>query len=311
MIDFNGQAAIVTGAGRGLGRLYALDLARRGASVVVNDLGSTTDGQGADTNIADAVVAEIRQAGGAAVASYDSVDTPDGGAAIVDAALSHFGRLDAVVSNAGIFHTLEFDQLTPEQWQRMRSVHLDGAFYLSQPAFRAMKSQGYGRFVFISSSAGMFGQPNSAHYAAAKAGVVGLANVIAIEGEQHGILANAVLPFGFSRMVTDTTGGDAEELRAQSEFLRAIDPELVVPLVVYLAGRECTFTHHVYSAFAGRFARVFTALADGWVGDRDGALAAEDVAANLDTISSLEPFTVPTSIFDEIAQTCERLDITS
>src|SRR3954453_1514520 len=151
MIDFTGQAVVVTGAGRGLGRLYALDLARRGANVVVNDLGTTTEGQGSDANVADEVVAEIRAAGGAAVASYDSVDSPDGAAAIVAAAVDRFGRVDAVVSNAGIFHTLEFDQITTEQWQRMRSVHLDGSFYLSQQAFRIMKQQGYGRFVFISS----------------------------------------------------------------------------------------------------------------------------------------------------------------
>lgn len=310
-IDFTGQAVIVTGAGRGLGRLYALDLARRGAAVVVNDLGTTSEGRGSESNVADGVVAEITAAGGVAVASYDSVDTPDGAAAIVTAAVGHFGRLDAVVSNAGIFHTLEFDRITADQWRQMCSVHLDGSFYLSQPAFRVMKQQGYGRFVFISSSAGVFGQPNSAHYAAAKAGIVGLANVIAIEGAAHGIGANTVLPFGFSRMVTDTVGGDAEQLKQESEFLRAIAPELVVPVVVFLASRSCAFTHHVYSAFAGRFARVFVGLGDGWVAGQDSIPTAEDVAANLQAMSATSPFVVPDSIVDEIAQTCERLGITS
>ena len=206
MIDFTGQVAVVTGSGRGLGRIYAIELARRGAAVVVNDLGGTMDGEGSDAAVADQVVGEIIAAGGAAVASHDSVDSPEGGEAIVRTAVDHFGRLDAVVSNAGIFTSVPFDELTPEDWRRMLRVHLDGGFYLAQPAYRVMKSQGYGRFVFIASSAGMFGQHLEAHYAAAKAGLVGLTNVIALEGEPHGILANTVLPFGLSRMVTETLG---------------------------------------------------------------------------------------------------------
>src|SRR5439155_11726080 len=157
MIDFDGQVAIVTGAGRGLGRLYALDLAARGASVVVNDVGSAMAGDGSDRRIADGVVAEIRAAGGIAVASYDSVVSPEGGQANVQAALDEFGRLDAAVSNAGIFTTVPFEDLTGEDWRRMLAVHLDGAFHLSQPAYRHMKTQRYGRFVFIASSAGRFG----------------------------------------------------------------------------------------------------------------------------------------------------------
>src|SRR5262245_48668287 len=137
-ISFRDQVAVVSGAGRGLGRLYALDLARRGAAVVVNDVGGTMGGDGTDPRIADGVVDEIRRAGGVAVASYDSVDTPDGGEAIVQTAVAEFGRLDSVVSNAGIFHTLPFDELTPADWSRMLAVHLDGAFFLSQPAYRVM-----------------------------------------------------------------------------------------------------------------------------------------------------------------------------
>ena len=219
MIDFNGQAVIVTGAGRGLGRLYALDLAQRGASVVVNDVGVTMQGEGADRSVADQVVTEISGLGGVAVASYDSVDSEEGGVAIVERAIEEFGQLDAVVSNAGIFDTLPFDELPADNWRRMLNVHLNGSFYLSQPAYRVMKAQGGGRFVFIASSAGLFGQPNSAHYAAAKSGIVGLSNVIAIDGAPYGILANTVLPFGYSRMVTETVG-DRDQLGDDVPFLR-------------------------------------------------------------------------------------------
>jgi NAD(P)-dependent dehydrogenase (short-subunit alcohol dehydrogenase family) len=309
MIDFAGQVVIVTGAGRGLGRLYAMEIARRGGAVVVNDRGGTTHGDGSDSSVAGRVVEEIERAGGIAVASHDSVASPAGGEAIVRAAVDRFGRLDAVVSNAGIFHTVDFERLAPSDWRRMVDVHLDGSFHLSQAAFRVMKPQGYGRFVFITSSAGLFGQPQSAHYAAAKAGIVGLSNVIAIEGSAYGILANTVLPFGFSRMVTETIGG--EDLAAEIPFLRAIEPELVVPIVVFLASRACEITHHNYSAGAGRYARVFVGLGKGWLAEPGSAPTADDVAAHLDEMSATEPFSVPTSILDEVAEICARRGIAS
>jgi NAD(P)-dependent dehydrogenase (short-subunit alcohol dehydrogenase family) len=309
VIDYAGQVAVVTGAGRGLGRLYALDLARRGAAVVVNDLGGTMHGVGADASVADQVVEEIKQAGGRAVASHDSVDGPEGGQTIVDTAVDAFGRLDAVVSNAGIFNSIPFDQLCADDWRRMLRVHLDGGFYLSQPAYRVMKSQGYGRFVFISSSAGIFGQPMEAHYAAAKTGLVGLSNVIAIEGEAHGILSNTVLPTGFSRMVTETVGD--ENFLKESGFMRAIRPELVVPLVTFLASKDCDFTHRNYSACAGRYARVFVGLSEGWLADAETEPTAEDIHAHLDEVSAIEKFIVPDSIVDEVLDVCDRLGISA
>jgi NAD(P)-dependent dehydrogenase (short-subunit alcohol dehydrogenase family) len=309
MIDFTGQVAVVTGAGRGLGRLYAIELARRGASVVVNDLGGTMGGEGHDVAVADRVVNEIAAAGGIAVASHDSVDSPEGGQAIVQTALEHFGRLDAVVSNAGIFNSIPFDELTVEDWRRMLRVHLDGGFFLAQPAFRVMKAQGYGRFVFIASSAGIFGQHLEAHYAAAKAGLVGLTNVIALEGASHGVLANTVLPFGLSRMVTETLG-DPKALEA-SGFFKAIRPELVVPIVVFLASRTCEFSHQNYSACGGRFARVFVGLGEGWLAVPDSSPTADDIAAHLAEIAATEPFTVPGSIYEEVFAVSERLGITA
>lgn len=305
MIEFNDQVAVVTGAGRGLGRMYALELARRGAAVVVNDLGGTMAGHGSDVAVADQVVEEITAAGGTALASYDSVDSPEGGEAIVRAAVEQFGRLDAVISNAGIFNSIPFDELTAEDWRRMLSVHLDGGFYLSQPAYRVMKRQGYGRFVFIASSAGMFGQHLEAHYAAAKAGLVGLTNVIALEGAPHGILANTVLPFGVSRMVTETLG-DPKVLE-DNGFFKAIRPELVAPLVVYLASRDCELSHQNFSACAGRFARVFIGLSEGWMAPADSTPSADDVAARLAEVAATEPFTIPGSIYDEVFEVTERL----
>ena len=305
MVDFSGQVVIVTGAGRGLGRLFALDFARHGACVVVNDLGGSMAGSGADQTVAARVVEEIVQAGGQAVASHDSVATPEGTEAIVGAALEHFGRLDVVVSNAGIFSTSAFEELSWDTWRRMIAVHLDGGFLLSQRAYRVMLEQRYGRFVFMSSSAGAFGQPHEAHYAAAKSGLIGLSNVIAIEGAPHGIASNCVLPFGFSRMASETIGGQGGD----HPFLRAIVPELVVPIVTYLASRQCEVTHQSYSACAGRYARVFSGLASGWVAGANGQPTASDIAANFEKIRQAEPFTIPESIFDEIGEVCQQLDI--
>jgi NAD(P)-dependent dehydrogenase (short-subunit alcohol dehydrogenase family) len=306
MIDFTDQAVVVTGAGRGLGRLYALDLAKRGALVVVNDLGGSMFGEGADTTVADEVVDEITQRGGKAVASHDSVDSPEGGEAIVQAAIKHFGRLDAVVSNAGIFNSIAFEEMTPDQWRQMLKVHLDGGFHLSQPAFKIMKNQGYGRFVFISSSGGMFGQHLEAHYGAAKAGLVGLSNVIALEGAEHGILSNTVLPFGFSRMVTETV--DAKTLE-ETGLKDLIAPEKVVPMVTYLASRACESTHQNYSALAGRYGRVFIGLGDGWLADKDVTVTADDIAEHFAQVSDTESYSIPDNIYEELFSVMGRLGI--
>lgn len=304
MIDFNGQAVIVTGAGRGMGRLFALEFARRGAAVVVNDLGGATAGGGVDRSVAESVVDEIRAAGGTAVASCDSVATPEGGEAIVQTAVEAFGRLDAVVSNAGIVNNEAFDKLTIELWRKMLSVHLDGAFNVSLPAYRVMKAKGFGRFVFMSSSAGMFGVPNQAHYGAAKAGIFGLKNIIAIEGAAHGILANNVLPWGVTRMITETHADHPEIL--ELPLFRLMDPELVVPMVVYLASRSCAVSHQDYSAGAGRYARVFTAVGPGWLAEEGDRPTADDIAAKFDQISATEPFYVPLSASDEATEICAR-----
>ena len=285
---------IVTGAGRGLGRLYAMEMARRGASVVVNDLGGSVTGEGEDPSVADAVVDEIEAAGGVAVASHDSVATPEGGAAIVDSALEAFGRLDAVVSNAGIIEFAAFDAITADSWRRTLSVHVDGGFYVSQPAYRHMKEHGGGRFVFVSSSGGAFGISHSTHYATAKAAIIGLTNNIAIEGARYGIHANAILPNGLTRMAADLDHFHAESI------MRQLEPELVVPLVVFLASRDCDLTHEFISACAGRYARVFVGLSEGWLTEKGARPSAEDVLDHLDLVTATDPYIVPDSLVDEL-----------
>jgi NAD(P)-dependent dehydrogenase (short-subunit alcohol dehydrogenase family) len=307
MVSFEGQAVIVTGAGRGLGRLYALDLASRGASVVVNDVGSTMRGGGSDAAVADLVVDEITAAGGSAVASHDPVDSPEGARAIVASAVEAFGRLDAVVSNAGIYGITPFEDITADEFRRMRSVHVDGAFFVAQAAYRTMKEQGYGRFVMISSSAGMFGQSEAAHYSAAKAGVFGLVNAIAAGGVPHGILANAVLPFGQSRMVWESHDGDGQQ--PSNPFIDAIVPELVVPMVSYLASSACTVTHQNFSVGGGRYARVFVGLGHGWVAPKRERPTAEDIEANLGAITATDPYSIPLSLIDDVFDICQRIGL--
>jgi len=305
VIDFAGNVAIVTGAGRGLGREYALGLARHGARVVVNDLGGSVHGDGADASVADQVVHEIRQAGGEAVASTDSVATPEGGEAIVGTALEAFGRVDAVVCNAGILRTARFEDVSPDEWKRTLGVHLDGSFHVAQPAFRAVKAAGTGgRFVFVSSSAGAFGQHDTAHYAAAKTGLWGLANVIALEGAPHGIAANVVLPFGATRMAEATIG---DEIPPEARvMLDAMRPELVVPLVVFLASPACELTHHMFSAGAGRFARVFVGLGPGWYAGNGVVPTPDDIAEHLAEIAAIEGATLPLSIYEEFDELLSR-----
>jgi NAD(P)-dependent dehydrogenase (short-subunit alcohol dehydrogenase family) len=302
-IGFKDQSVVVTGAGRGLGRLFALELARRGAGVVVNDLGGSMHGEGSDDSVAMQVVREIQDAGGAAVASHDSVADQGGAAAIVRTAVEHFGRLDAIVSNAGIFGTVPFEDISAEEWRRMMSVHVDGGFYLTQESFRVMKEQGYGRIVLVASSAGAFGQRLSAHYAAAKSALIGLSNTVAIEGAPYGIACNTLLPFGFSRMVSETVADPA-----MLEMLKnAIRPELVVPMAVFLASRECGLTHRNLTAGGGGYSRAFMGLSDGWFAGLGAQPSADDVATHIEEVTATGDFIVPEAIDDEMSKIFGRL----
>lgn len=289
-IRYDGRVAVITGAGGGLGKTYALEMARRGAKVVVNDLGGKSDGTGAGHSMADQVVEEIKKAGGEAVANYDSVSTPEGGEGIIQSALNAFGRVDVVVNNAGILRDKTFLKLTPDELGIVLDVHLKGAFYVSQPAFRAMKEKGYGRFIFTSSAAGILGNFGQTNYGAAKMGLVGLMNVLSVEGAKYNIKCNAIAPTARTRMTEELLGPLAPLL----------DPETVTPLVVYLGSEACELTHEIFSVGGGRFARMFIGLAPGWVADGGKKVSAEDVADHIEQIRNPEGYTIPANITDEL-----------
>lgn len=288
-IGFAGEVAIVTGAGGGLGRSYARELARRGARVVVNDLGGALDGKGASRTAADTVVAEIIAGGGQAVASHHSVATPEGGEAIVECALETFGTVDILINNAGILRDRTFAKMSLEDWDAVTKVHLYGAFHVTQPAFQVMKDKGYGRILFTSSAAGLFGNFGQANYAAAKMGVVGLSSVLALEGAKYGVTSNVVSPIAASRLTEGLMG----------EMAATVQPELVTPLVVYLASRGCEGTHGVYSAGGGRFAQVFVGVGPGWFAGEGVHPSVEDVAAHIGSIGAEDDFQFPMSAVEE------------
>jgi NAD(P)-dependent dehydrogenase (short-subunit alcohol dehydrogenase family) len=304
-IDFDGRVVIVTGAANGLGRAHALELGRRGASVVVNDFGVAVDGTGPSHDAADRVVSEIEDAGGRAVASYESVATREGGVAIVESALAAFGRLDAVVNNAGILRNNSFAEMTPEQLHGVVDTHLLGSFYVSQPAFRVMRDAGYGRFVFTSSGSGLFGLTNQANYVAAKAGIAGLSSAVALEGAAVGIRSNVVAPVAVTRIAAGMRPDDISDAdlalagRGDPKLELPTEPEFVTPMVVFLASEACDFTQRIYSASGGRFARVFVGVTRGWYGPLDQPASADDVRAYLAEIDDRGEYQIPTTVFDE------------
>ncbi|MFK7896516.1 MAG: SDR family oxidoreductase [Myxococcota bacterium] len=289
-IRFDDRVAVITGAGGGLGRTYALDFAQRGGKVVVNDLGGAADGSGGGNSMADQVVNEIIEAGGTAVANYDSVATPEGGEAIIQTALDNYGQVDIVVNNAGILRDRSFAKLSQQELEIVLDVHLKGSFFVSQPAFRAMKEKNYGRFVFTASAAGIFGNFGQTNYGAAKMGMVGLSNVLAVEGARNNIKSNVIAPIARTRLTEDLLGPMAEHVKA----------ECVTPLVTYLCSEQCEETHSIYSVGGGRFARIFIGMGEGYFAGMGVAPSAEDIAANWDQIHTDKNYTIPDSIAAEM-----------
>jgi NAD(P)-dependent dehydrogenase (short-subunit alcohol dehydrogenase family) len=287
-LGFDGKVAIITGAGGGLGKQHALLLASRGALVVVNDLGGAVDGTGADVGAAQLVVDEITAAGGEAVADGNSVATPEGGAAIVQAAIDAFGRVDIVVNNAGILRDKSFSNMNSELLDPVIDVHLRGAFHVTQPAWQHMREQNYGRIISTSSSSGLFGNFGQTNYGAAKMGLVGFTRVLAVEGVKYGIKANAIAPLALTRMTEPLLGPLGEK----------VAPERVSPLVAYLAHESCAATGRVFSVGGGRIAEVFIGEAQGF---HSPELTPEIVAENWDAITNRDGYVVPATSADETA----------
>jgi NAD(P)-dependent dehydrogenase (short-subunit alcohol dehydrogenase family) len=287
-MSFENRVAVITGAGNGLGREHALLLASRGAQVVVNDLGGAVDGSGGDLGPAAKVAKEINDAGGVAVADGNSVATPEGGAAIIKSAMDAFGRVDIVINNAGILRDATFHKMTDDQINAVLDVHLRAAFYVSRPAFVAMREQSYGRIINTSSNSGIIGNFGQSNYGAAKMGLVGFTRVLAAEGAKYNVKANAIAPVAKTRMTEDILGGMADRL----------DPALVSPIVAYLAHEDCPVTGEVYSAAGGRIARFFVGLTPGYF---KADLTLEDVRDHFEEIRDEKGYIVPRTPADEFA----------
>jgi NAD(P)-dependent dehydrogenase (short-subunit alcohol dehydrogenase family) len=274
-LRFDGRVAVVTGGGRGLGRSYAMLLASRGAKVVVNDPGGGLTGDGTDAGPADDVVREIAAAGGQAVASTDSVATAAGGKAIVDAALDMDGRIDILIHNAGNVRRASLKEMSYEDFDAVLDVHLRGAFNVVRQAFPVMCEAGYGRIVLTSSIGGLYGNHNVANYAAAKAGVVGLSHVAALEGAAHGVACNVIVPAAVTRMAAGI----------DTSAYPPMGPDLVAPVVGWLAHESCSVSGELFIALAGRVARAVIAESPGmW----RPSWTVEDVGQHLDSIRNIE-----------------------
>ena len=252
-LRFDNRVAVITGAGRGLGRTYALLLGSRGAKVVVNDNGSTIKGAGVDAGPAEEVAREIRAAGGEAVASTASVSTPAGGKAIIQTALDAYGRIDILIHNAGNVRAASLKEMSQEDFDSVLDVHLRGAFHVVRPAFPLMCAAGYGRVVLTSSIGGLYGNHNQANYGVSKAGLVGLSNVVALEGAAEGVKCNVIVPGAVTRMA------EGIDISAYPPM----GPELVAPVVGWLAHESCSVTGEMLVSIAGRVARACFAESPG------------------------------------------------
>ena len=275
-ITFENRVAIITGAGEGIGREYALDLAKRGAAVVVNDIGHGPD----QCRTADRVVDEIKKAGGQAVASFDSVATMTGGQHIVDTAMDHFGKVDILINNAGILRDRTFMKMTEQEWDDVIAVHLKGAFCVTQPAVKIMKENGYGRIVFTASSSGMYGNFGQSNYGAAKMGVIGIMNTLKLETGRYDININTVAP----NAATGMTQGVFPD-----EVAKRIKPEFNTPIVAFLCSEENRESGMIFTMSAGWFARSAMVSGKGCcIGDTKRPIKAEEIRDQFDQIKNLE-----------------------
>ncbi|WXL24720.1 SDR family oxidoreductase [Ectopseudomonas mendocina] len=276
VVGFKDQVVIVTGAGGGLGRAHALLFAKHGAKVVVNDLGGSTHGEGANASAADKVVEEIRAAGGTAVANHDSVTE---GEKIVQCALENFGRIDVVVNNAGILRDKTFHKMEDADWDLVYKVHVEGAYKVTRAAWPHMREQGYGRVIFTASTSGIYGNFGQSNYGMAKLGLYGLTRTLALEGRKNNILVNAIAPTGGTRMT---------EGLIPPQVFEQLKPELVSPLVVYLASSACEETAGLFEVGGGWMGKVRWERSLGVGFDPREGFSPEDVAANFSKICDFE-----------------------
>ncbi|MCP2340052.1 SDR family oxidoreductase [Actinomadura rupiterrae] len=295
-LRYDGRVAIVTGAGHGLGRQHALELAARGAKVVVNDLGGDRSGVGASAGPAQEVVDEITKNGGEAVANPDNVATPEGAEAIVQTAVDAFGKVDIVVNNAGILRDKSFKNMTVEEFDAVIAVHLRGSFLVTKAAWPHLRENGYGRIVNTSSPAGLFGNFGQANYATAKMGLVGFTKTLAHEGAKYDIKANAIAPVAWTRMTEDLLPAD---------FKDHLGVDKVTPLVAYLVHESNPDSGEVYTVGGGRIAKMLVAEGPGW-GTKD-ALSVEAVRDNWAAINAAEPHTVPKNVGEQMGPLIQQL----
>jgi NAD(P)-dependent dehydrogenase (short-subunit alcohol dehydrogenase family) len=274
-ISFQGQVAIVTGAGAGLGRHYAIELAKRGAKVVVNDMGTATDGAGEGWAVADKVVEEIKAFGGVAVPNHDNVATVKGGESIVKTAIEVFGKVEILINNAGIVRDKTFLNMEEPSWDAIMNVHVKGAYCVSRPAFNSMKEHAYGRIVMTSSGAGLFGNFGQTNYGAAKMAILGLTNVLRLEGKKHNIKVNAVVPSAATRM---------SERAMTAEMFGKLKVEYVTPAVLYLCSEQCQDSGMYINAFGGYISRSAILTGRGVTGIK----TPEQVMENWNKIISME-----------------------
>jgi len=286
-ITFHDKIAVITGAGAGLGRCHALALARRGAKVVVNDLGGGVGGEGKSAKAADKVVAEIRAAGGEAVANYDSVEN---GAAIIQTALDNYGRVDIVINNAGILRDRSFTKMSDDDWDLVYRVHVLGSYRVAKAAWPVMREQDFGRIVNTSSASGIYGNFGQANYSTAKLGLYGLTQTLAIEGAKYNIKVNAIAPVAGSRLMASVT---------PPELLEALKPELVTPLVLRLCAAHSDESGSLFEVGGGWMAKLRWERTHGLRFGPENQFSLEDVDAQWETLCDFSGAEHPNSKSNE------------